>query len=201
MLSKDIRAIEILATAVELGSLRRAAASQNVTAQAVSQTVAQLEESLGVRLLHRTTRSLSLTEEGQQLLDATQPALVAFERALAQARLSKDEIAGPLRIVGPRSWFAPVLWPVFPLAVSQNESLRRRGQVPSRQCCRQAVLPAAPSGTASSTRRPPFDCAPTFRTATNHLRVARVSEPLRHSAVAGRSRSASMQRFSSSRDR
>ncbi|SAK99114.1 LysR family transcriptional regulator [Caballeronia temeraria] len=112
MLSKDIRAIEMLAKAVELGSLRRAAASQNVTAQAVSQTVAQLEESLGVRLLHRTTRSLSLTEEGQQLLDAAQPALVAFERALAQARLSKDEIAGPLRIVGPRSAFAPVLWPV-----------------------------------------------------------------------------------------
>jgi DNA-binding transcriptional LysR family regulator len=112
MLSKEIRAIEMLSKAIELGSLRQAAAAQNVTAQAVSQAVAQLEESLGVRLLHRTTRSLSLTEEGQQLLNATQPALAAFDRALAQARLSKDEIAGPLRVVGPRSAFAPVLWPV-----------------------------------------------------------------------------------------
>jgi DNA-binding transcriptional LysR family regulator len=113
MLSRDIRAIELLAKAIELGSLRQAAAAQNVTAQAASQTVAQLEESLGVRLLHRTTRSLSLTEEGRQLLDATQPALAVFDRALARARLSKDEIAGPLRIVGPRSAFAAVLWPVI----------------------------------------------------------------------------------------
>jgi DNA-binding transcriptional LysR family regulator len=113
MLSRDIRAVEMLAKAVELGSLRQAAAAQNVSAQAASQVVAQLEESLGVRLLHRTTRSLSLTEEGRQLLDATQPALAVFDRALARARLAKDEIAGPLRVVGPRSAFAPVLWPVI----------------------------------------------------------------------------------------
>jgi DNA-binding transcriptional LysR family regulator len=113
MLSRDIRAIEMLAKAVALGSLRQAAAAQGVTAQAASQAVSQLEESLGVRLLHRTTRSLSLTEEGRQLLDATQPALAVFDRAFARARLAKDEIAGPLRIVGPRSAFAPVLWPVI----------------------------------------------------------------------------------------
>jgi DNA-binding transcriptional LysR family regulator len=112
MLSKEIRAIEMLAKTIELGSLRRAAAAQNVTAQAVSQAIAQLEETLGVRLLHRTTRSLSLTEEGRQLLDATQPALAAFDRALARAHSAKDDIAGPLRIVGPRSAFAAVLWPV-----------------------------------------------------------------------------------------
>lgn len=112
MLSKEIRAVDMLAKAIELGSLRQAAAAQNVTPQAISQAVAQLEESLGVRLLHRTTRSLSLTEEGRQLLDAAQPALAALDRAFAQTRLSKDEIAGPLRIVGPRSGFAQVLWPV-----------------------------------------------------------------------------------------
>lgn len=113
MLSRDIRAIDMLAKAIQLGSLRQAAAAQNVTAQAASQAIAQLEASLGVRLLHRTTRSLSLTEEGRQLLDATQPALAVFERALTRARVSRDEIAGPLRIVGPRSAFAAVLWPVL----------------------------------------------------------------------------------------
>lgn len=113
MMTKDIRAIDILAKAVELGSLRQAALAKGVTSQAASQTLAQLEDSLGVRLLHRTTRSLSLTEEGRQLLEATQPALAVLERALTRARQAKDEIVGPLRIVGPRSAFTPVLWPVI----------------------------------------------------------------------------------------
>jgi len=66
-----------------------------------------------VRLLHRTTRSLALTEEGQLLLQTAQPALSILERALAQVREGKDEIAGPLRIVGPKSSFAPILMPVI----------------------------------------------------------------------------------------
>lgn len=105
----ELRAIFTFAKAVELGSIRRAAVAQGVTPQAASQALAQLEEHLGVRLLHRTTRSLSLTDEGQRFLETTQPALAALDRALNQARASKDEIAGPLRIVGPKSSFAPIL--------------------------------------------------------------------------------------------
>jgi DNA-binding transcriptional LysR family regulator len=112
MAINELRAIATFAKAVELGSIRKAAISQGVTAQAASQSLAQLEEHLGVRLLHRTTRSLSLTDEGQRFLESTMPALSALDRALAQARESKDEIAGPLRIVGPKSSFAPILTPV-----------------------------------------------------------------------------------------
>ncbi|WP_347333616.1 LysR family transcriptional regulator, partial [Ralstonia pseudosolanacearum] len=64
-----LRAIATFAKAVELGSIRRAAAAQGVTPQAASQALAQLEEHLGVRLLHRTTRSLALTDEGQRFLE------------------------------------------------------------------------------------------------------------------------------------
>ncbi|MFV0601999.1 MAG: LysR family transcriptional regulator [Brachymonas sp.] len=109
----ELRSISTFAKAVELGSIRRAALSQGVTPQAASQTIAQLEEHLGVRLLHRTTRSLALTDEGQRLLEATRPALAELQRALDQARQSQDEIAGPLRIVGPRSTFAAILMPVL----------------------------------------------------------------------------------------
>ncbi len=112
MAINELRAIATFGKAVELGSIRRAALAQGVTPQAASQALAQLEEHLGVRLLHRTTRSLALTEEGQRFLETTRPALAALERALSQAREGKDEIAGPLRIVGPRSSFAPVLMPV-----------------------------------------------------------------------------------------
>lgn len=108
----DLRAMGTFAKAVELGSLRKAAAAQGMSPQAASQALAQLEQRLGVRLLHRTTRSLSLTDEGQQLLEATQPALAMLERALQRVQVAKDDIAGPLHIAAPRSGFAAVLWPV-----------------------------------------------------------------------------------------
>lgn len=113
MAINELRAIATFAKAVELGSIRRAAAFQGVTPQAASQSIAQLEAHLGVRLLHRTTRSLALTDEGQHFLETTQPALATLDRALSQARESKDEIAGPLRIVGPRSSFSAILMPVL----------------------------------------------------------------------------------------
>jgi len=109
----EFKAIATFAKAAELGSIRQAALAQGVTPQAASQAIAQLEQHLGVRLLHRTTRSLALTEEGQRFLENTQPALVALARALAVARETKDEIAGPLRIVGPKSAFSTILMPVL----------------------------------------------------------------------------------------
>ncbi|HYP84341.1 LysR family transcriptional regulator [Variovorax sp.] len=109
----ELRSIATFAKAAELGSLRQAAAAQGLTPQAASQALAQLEKHLGVRLFHRTTRNLSLTDEGRQFLEAAQPALLGLQRALLMAQRAKDEIAGPLRIVGPRSTFAPVLWPLL----------------------------------------------------------------------------------------
>ena len=113
MAINQLRAIETFTKAVELGSLRRAAESMGISPQAASQTLAQLEQHLGVRLLHRTTRAISLTDEGQQFLETTQPALAALTRAVDRVRTSKDDIAGPLRIVAPKSSFLPVLWPVI----------------------------------------------------------------------------------------
>ncbi|KPC54233.1 LysR family transcriptional regulator [Amantichitinum ursilacus] len=113
MAINEMRAIATFAKAVELGSLRKAAAAQGMTPQAASQALAQLEQHLGVRLLHRTTRQIALTDEGQQFLEAAEPALAALDRALERVRAAKGDIAGPLRIVGPRANFAPVLWPVI----------------------------------------------------------------------------------------
>ena len=119
----DLRAIETFTKAIELGSIRRAAAAQGVSPQAASQALAALEERLGVRLLHRTTRSIALTSEGHQFLEAAQPALAALERAADRIRTAKDEIAGPLRIVAPKYSFLPVLWPLV------DEFCRRHAEV------------------------------------------------------------------------
>lgn len=108
----EMRAISTFIKAVELGSLRKAAAVLGVTPQAASQAVAQLERHLGVRLLHRTTRQIALTEEGQRFLESALPGMAMLERAMRRATLAKDEIAGPLRIIAPRSSFTALLWPV-----------------------------------------------------------------------------------------
>ena len=109
----ELRSITIFAKIAELGSLRKAAEAQNMTPQAASQALAQLEQHLGVRLFHRTTRSLALTDAGRQFLDSALPAVNTLQHALAVSRRATDEIAGPLRIVGPRSVFAPVFWPLL----------------------------------------------------------------------------------------
>jgi DNA-binding transcriptional LysR family regulator len=109
----ELRAITAFAKAIELGSIRKAAAAQGITPQAASHAVAQLERHLGVRLLHRTTRSLAATEEGRHLLEQALPAMASLQGALTQVKEARHAIAGPIRIAGPKSSFAPVLTPVL----------------------------------------------------------------------------------------
>ncbi|MBP7452621.1 MAG: LysR family transcriptional regulator [Ottowia sp.] len=105
----ELRSIATFIKTADLGSLRQAAAAQGMTPQAASQALSHLEKHLGVRLFHRTTRHLQLTAEGQAFLTSVRAPLAGLERALAQARNATDDIAGPLRIVGPHSVFRPVL--------------------------------------------------------------------------------------------
>lgn len=56
---------------------------------------------------------MSLTDEGRQFLEAAQPPLLGMQRALEMTRQAKVGIGGPLRIAGPHSVFAPVLWPLL----------------------------------------------------------------------------------------
>ncbi|MDQ8022078.1 MAG: LysR family transcriptional regulator [Moraxellaceae bacterium] len=109
----ELRSITTFVRTVELGSLSRAAEAQQISPQAASKALAQLEAYLGVRLFHRTTRSMSLTEEGQRFLEAAQPSLLGLQQALLGARQTREDIAGPLRIVGPRSVSHAIIGPVL----------------------------------------------------------------------------------------
>jgi DNA-binding transcriptional LysR family regulator len=106
----EVRAISIFVRAATLGSLRGAAIDQGISPQAASHAVMQLEKSLGVRLFHRTTRKLSLTEEGQRLLQNVGPALAMLSSAIADAKSAKEHIAGPLRVSAPKA-LGGALWP------------------------------------------------------------------------------------------
>ncbi|RYX90054.1 MAG: LysR family transcriptional regulator [Comamonadaceae bacterium] len=113
MAFNELRAISTFLKAAELGSLRQAALAQAITPQAASQALVQLEAHLGVRLIHRTTRKLSLTEEGRRFLETAGPGFATLQRALVGARREREELAGPLRIAAPRSTMLNVLWPVL----------------------------------------------------------------------------------------
>ncbi|MEW9900763.1 LysR family transcriptional regulator [Chitinivorax sp. PXF-14] len=109
----ELRSITTFVLTAELGSLSRAAEAQQISPQAASKALGQLEQYLGARLFHRTTRSMSLTEEGQRFLDAVQPSLIGFQQALLAARQTREDLAGPLRVVGPRTVLLPVIGPLL----------------------------------------------------------------------------------------
>jgi DNA-binding transcriptional LysR family regulator len=94
----ELRAISTFIRAAELGSFNRAAQSQGTTAQAVSKSVRQLEEHLGVRLFHRTTRQSSLTEEGLRLFESVRESMESLTSALDGIRNAAREDEGLIRI-------------------------------------------------------------------------------------------------------
>jgi len=109
----ELRSITTFIRTAELGSLSKAAEAQQISPQAASKALGQLEQYLGVRLFHRTTRSMALTEEGRRFLEAAQPSLLGLQQALLSVRQTREDFAGPLRIVGPRSVLQPVISPVL----------------------------------------------------------------------------------------
>lgn len=83
-------------------SFTKAATEMDVTRAALSQHLKGLEQLLNVRLLNRTTRDMSLTEEGKRLLDVLQPALTAIEQTVAELGETKTEPSGLIRMSSSR---------------------------------------------------------------------------------------------------
>ena len=101
---------------VRTGAFVKAAAALDQSKTAVSRQVSDLEKRLGVRLLNRTTRRLSLTEEGQRFHEHARTVLADLESAEADVMTRAREVTGLLRITAPLSFgilqLAP-LWPEF----------------------------------------------------------------------------------------
>jgi DNA-binding transcriptional LysR family regulator len=79
-------------------SFRAAATELGMSTSALSHTIAALESRIGVRLFNRTTRSVSLSEAGEQFVAAVAPALVAIHGAIEQASTHHHSPTGTLRI-------------------------------------------------------------------------------------------------------
>lgn len=94
--------LAVLAAVAEHRSFRAAAQELGIAPSAVSHAVTTLEQSLGVRLLARTTRSVSPTEEGMRLIEGLRPAFTSIDAALAALADAREKPAGRLRVTLPR---------------------------------------------------------------------------------------------------
>lgn len=93
------------------GSFTRAAAQLGVSQSALSHTIRGLESRLGLRLLTRTTRSVSPTEAGERLLTNIAPRFDEIEAELAALSALKDKPSGNIRITAAEHAVEMVLWP------------------------------------------------------------------------------------------
>ncbi|WP_206364478.1 LysR family transcriptional regulator [Sphingomonas pokkalii] len=94
----EFGALRAFAAVAEQRSFSRAAEQLGVSSSALSQLIRGLEERLGIRLLHRTTRSVSLTEAGTALLAEVAPAIDSLAGALEQARSAARQPTGTVRL-------------------------------------------------------------------------------------------------------
>jgi len=92
-------------------SFTRAAAQLGLSRSALSHAMLALEARLGVRLLTRTTRSVSTTEAGARLLDAVAPRIDEIELELESLSAMRDKPAGTVRITAHDHAISTVLWP------------------------------------------------------------------------------------------
>ena len=93
--------IEAFVRAAELGSFTLAAARLELSPSALSRRVAQLEEQLGVRLFHRTTRAVRLSEDGRAFFERARGALRELDEAEQALSKLRDLPAGLLRVEAP----------------------------------------------------------------------------------------------------
>lgn len=94
----NLRGMAVFASVVGHGSFSGSARELGITTSAVSQQIRSLENELGVVLLHRSTRKLSLTEAGESFYEAAKDVVSAAEQGRIKVNQLRDELAGSLRI-------------------------------------------------------------------------------------------------------
>jgi len=95
---KLLSGVTVLIAVVEAGTIARAAEALGLSPSGVSRALSRLEQRVGARLLARTTRSLSLTDEGRRFYEQVGPHLAGIEEAAIEASGSSSKVRGRLRV-------------------------------------------------------------------------------------------------------
>ena len=112
-MATDMRDLLAFLAVMQAGGFREAARIGNGSASQLSEAVKRLETQLGVRLLHRTTRSVSATEAGERLAERLTPALAEVQASLDVVNHFRDSPAGTLRLNVPANVARTVLPPIL----------------------------------------------------------------------------------------
>lgn len=113
-----------LGTLAAMGSFTASAQRLGVSKAAMSQRIAELEQAAGVPLVRRTTRSVRLTEAGQQLVDTTRGAFEQIERGFASVKDLATAPRGLLRLTAPVALGRQQIVPLLPAFLRDNPELR-----------------------------------------------------------------------------
>ena len=103
----DLRAYILVA---QVGSFTKAAGQLGVSQSALSYTIKTLEDRIGVKLLNRTTRSVSPTQAGERLLEDIEPLIAGIDRKLGRLNEFRDSPRGTLRINSSEHVINVLLW-------------------------------------------------------------------------------------------
>ena len=112
-LTNTFAGVETFIAVVKARSFTAAAARLGITKSAAAKSVAQLEARLGVRLLHRTTRRLSMTPEGAAYLEQAEAALDQLRSAEDAARSKASTVRGVLRVDMPAAFGRRIAMPIL----------------------------------------------------------------------------------------
>ena len=124
MLRENINDLISFSVVASEKSFTRAAGKLGVSQSALSHAIRGLEERLGVRLLTRTTRSVSPTNAGEQLLNRINPQLLEIEQGLSTLAGMKDSPAGSIRITAAEHAANTVLWPALERFLPQYPDIK-----------------------------------------------------------------------------
>ncbi|ENW83702.1 hypothetical protein F909_00363 [Acinetobacter sp. ANC 3929] len=97
----------------DLGSISKAAQDTNISVSVASQKLQRLEQNLQLRLFHRTTRKLTLTEEGRALLEHGRPWIADFIHLQESFKLKDQALTGTLRMTTSATFGTKILMPVI----------------------------------------------------------------------------------------
>src|SRR4051794_21984156 len=106
------------------GSLAAAARRLRITPMLASRRLAELEEEVGARLIHRTTRSLSLTVEGEAFLPHARALLDEEAMARASVRADSAGVTGMLRVTASVPFGRKVVAPLVPVLLQEHPGLQ-----------------------------------------------------------------------------
>jgi DNA-binding transcriptional LysR family regulator len=121
---RDLDALQTLVAVADGGSFAAAAQRLGLSDSMVGRRIAALEQRLRCRLVHRTTRGLSLTEAGAAFAERCRALLAAYDAALDELAGRDEQAGGLLRVTAPASLGGPLMAPVLQTLLQAHPALQ-----------------------------------------------------------------------------